>query len=321
MPMKFAAILLFALMSVPAFAQKKVKKAGPLTEEAVAALHAYEDTLGVLSYAMVNDSIEIERFAAAHRLITLLVQALKTPNSFQYRFDRLKSISILSPPDSSFRIFSWQLFVNDSTYRYYGAIQMNRPELLLYPLRDKSFEMDRLPTHDILEPDRWYGAVYYNLRAFDMRGGGTHYLLMGFDAVNFFNRRKIMDVLYFDEEGKPHFGAPVFDRGDAPGFESGEMRIILEYSAEASVRLNWDEQYQVVLFDHLIPVPSPHYAGMTNVPDGSYEAFQFTKGRWKYIPKIFNDVNEEVPMPEPILDSRKDKDILGKSKKKKGKTP
>jgi hypothetical protein len=51
-------------------------------------------------------------------------------------------MSILSPPDSSFRIFTWQLFVNDSTYRHYGAIQMNQKELKLFALRDKSFEMD-----------------------------------------------------------------------------------------------------------------------------------------------------------------------------------
>lgn len=321
MPMKFAIILLFGLMTAPIFAQKNKKTAGPLTPEAITSMHAFEDTLGVLSFAMVNDSIEVERFGAAHRLISMLVEALKTENSFNYPFDRLKSISILAPPDSSFRIFSWQLFVNDSTYRYYGAIQMNRPQLLLYPLRDKSAEIEHLPTHEVLTPDQWYGSVFYNIRSFDMHGGGTHYLLFGFDAVDFFNRRKILDVLYFDDEGKPFFGAPVFDRGDAPGFTAGETRIILEYTAEASVRLNWDEQYQVILFDHLLPIPSPYYNGMTHVPDGSYEAFQFSKGRWKYIPKIFNDVNLEVPMPEPILDSRKDKDILGKNKKKKGKTP
>lgn len=318
LPVKFATIFLLGLLSTPIFAQKNKKTAGSLTAEAMVSMRVFEDTLGVLSYAMVNDSIEIERFGAAHRLITLLVEALKTENSFNYPFDRLRSMSIVSPPDSSFRIFSWQLFVNDSTYRYYGAIQMNKPELLLYPLRDKSPDLKRVPNQDVLTPDQWYGSVYYNLREFELRGGQKQYLVFGFDAVDFFNRRKILDVLFFDPEGKPFFGAPVFDRGDATGFSEGETRIILEYSAAASVRLNWDEQYQVVLFDHLIAVPSPHHDEMTYVPDGSYEAFQFTKGRWKYIPKIFNDINEEVPVPEPILESRKNKDILGKSKKKGG---
>jgi hypothetical protein len=70
-----------------------------------------------------------------------------------------------------------------------------------------------------------------------------------------------------------------------------------------------------VLFDHLIPFPSPFGRGMTAVPDGSYDALQLEKGRWKYIDKVFNDSQKDVPMPEPILDGRKGKDISGKSKK------
>ncbi|MBP6825445.1 MAG: hypothetical protein KA165_02700 [Saprospiraceae bacterium] len=294
-------------------AQSTNKNAGKLTSAAFERIKTGEDTLALLAYAVVNDSIEKERFAACRALIPALVRTLKVENSFRYQFDRLKSVSILAPPDSSFRVFTWQLFVNDSTYRYYGAIQMNSGELKLFPFIDRSFEFEDRPVSEQLAPDRWYGALYYNIRQFDTKEG-RKYLLFGFDAYEFFNKRKVIEVLSFDKTGKPVFGAPVFDRTDA---KVAEHRLLLEYSAEASVRVNWDEQYQMVLFDHLITVPSPFGRGFTNVPDGSYDGLRFEKGRWKYIDKVFNDVMSEAPFPEPVLDNRKDKDLMGREKKKK----
>jgi len=310
---KTFAFLLILLAATGAQAQSKNRKTEKLSPEALERLRIGEDTLALLAYAVVNDSIEQERFATCRALIQTLVRTLKVENSFQYQFARLKSVSILAPPDSSFRIFTWQLFVNDSTYRYYGAIQMNSRELQLFPLIDRSADMDERPVSEQLQHDRWYGALYYNLRQFDTKQG-PRYLLFGYDAYAFFEKRKIIEVLSFDGGGKPVFGAPVFDRPDA---KTVEHRLLFEYSAEASVRVNWDEQYQMVLFDHLIPWPSPFGRGISFVPDGSYDGLKLEKGRWKYITKVFNDVMEEAPRPEPVLDSRQDKDILGKDKKRK----
>ena len=312
----FSALLAFLAFfpDNPLFAQKK-QPAVVLPEAAITQLKQMEDTLAILAFAVVNDSIEQERFAACKVLITTLVRALKTENSFYYPFERLKSISIMSPPDSSFRIFTWQLFVNDSTYRYYGTIQMRQQSLKLFPLRDKSYEMEVPPVYEQLTPDNWYGVLYYGIRQFDTREG-RKYLLFGYDALDFFQRRKIIDVLAFDKQGTPVFGAPVFNREQLkPGPK--EQRLVFDYSAEASARVNWDEQYKMVIFDHLIPLPSPFGRGMTAVPDGSYDGLRFEKGRWKFIEKVFNDSQDEVPFPAPVLEDRKGKDIIGKEKRKK----
>jgi hypothetical protein len=307
-------VILFCL-SMAASAQK-TKPAGVLTPENAARIHEIEDTLGILGFVVVNDSIEQERFAACRQLITTLVRALKVENSFRYPFDRLRSISIMAPPDSSFRIFTWQLFVNDSTYRHYGAIQMNQKELKLFALRDKSFEMDNpAPVREVLSPDRWYGSVYYGIREFDTREG-KKYLLLGFDAFEFYQRRKVIDVLSFDSKtGAPVFGASVFGK-DRPE----DRRLIFEYSAEASVRVNWDEQYQLILFDHLIEYPSPFGRGITHVPDGSYDALKQEKGGWSFVEHVFrDDFQETPPFPSPVLDARKEKDIMGRARGKKNK--
>ena len=240
-------------------AQNKPKPSKKLSAESVERIHAAEDTLAILAYAVVNDSIEQERFAACRSLITALVRTLKVENSYKYRFERLRSISILAPPDSSFRIFTWQLYVNDSTYRYYGAIQRNQRDLKLFPLIDRSEEMDELPVYDAISPDKWYGSLYYALRQFDTREG-RKYLLMGYDAHTFFERRKVVDVLSFGKDGVPVFGAYVFAAADKEKTTipiEKFQRLFLEYSAEATVKLNGDDQYKMLMMDHMATAESP----------------------------------------------------------------
>jgi hypothetical protein len=310
-------LFLLVGFSFPIRAQSIKKEVVTLSAENASLLHTIEDSLGVLAYAIVNDSIEKERFAACKVFITQLKTALKVPGSFLYPFSRLQSISIQTPPDSTFRVFSWQLFVNDSTYRYYGAIQTRKQALELFPLIDRSDDIkdDSLLNYSIA-PEKWYGALYYNLRAFPTKSG-TKYLLFGFDAYSFFDKRKVIDVLDFDTNGKPRFGAPVFKFPDSKKDLEGAHRLLLEYSADASVKCNWDEQYEMILFDHLLDFPSPYGRGLTRVPDGSYDGLKFEKGYWKYIDKVFNDFQEEAPTPVPVQEARKGKNILGKETMKK----
>jgi hypothetical protein len=305
-----ALAVFFLAFSAPALAQP----GNPgYSEEDALYLKTMEDTLALLAYAIVNDSMQEMRFAATQKFIPSLVQALKVPNSFAHPFKRLQTISIQYPADSSFRVFTWQLYVDENDYRYYGAIQMNSPELKLFPLIDRSGEMPLLTEQEILKPERWYGSLCYRLYQFDAPEG-RHYLYFGFDAKEFYSRRKLMDVLYF-EQGEPRFGAPVFVDSLQGGGVHTRNRIILDYYAEASVKLSYDDALGMVIFDNLIDIPGPE--GPIRVPDGSYVGYQLGQGRWVRIEKVFDHVYETAPRPEPVLDARKDRDILGKEAKKK----
>ena len=273
-------------------------------------LDAYEDTLALLSFAVLHDSIAENRFAACHQLIPKLVKALQISNSFHYPFERVQSISIMYPPDSSFRIFTWQLYVDVDEYRYFGALQMNTPELKLFPLVDRSADL-QLIDYDVLTADNWYGALYYKIHPFDTPEG-PKYLLFGFDGYQFFNKRKLIDVLSFDEKGAPSFGAPVFTKSGEESSGLNKHRIILEYSAETTIRLNYDDQLGIVIFDHLLPRKSLiKEQGNTFLPDGSYEGYQLENGKWVHVEKVFDQVLDAPPFPQPVLDQRKDKDIFG----------
>ncbi|HMO40453.1 MAG TPA: hypothetical protein PKC76_17315 [Saprospiraceae bacterium] len=302
----FATLIALLLIASAAWAQKK--NAPRIAPNDLEALHTWEDTLTILSYAVVNDSLAENRFAACRTMIPLLVKALKTEHSFQYPFERLKSVSIQYPQDSSFRIFTWQLYVSEDDYRYYGAIQMNTPELKLFPLIDRSANVADLE-QDELSPDQWYGSVYYNLR--ECKGPqGKYYLLFGFDGLEFFRKRKLVDVLHFRSDGQPVFGAPVFVHQEKGKPTTTKKRVFIEYSAAVSVRFNYDEALELLIFDHLIPLSGQHGEGMVMVPDGSYQAYTFQKGLWYYQPRVLHEILDEAPRPYPVLDQR-DKDIFG----------
>ncbi|MCH8330512.1 MAG: hypothetical protein IH946_03885, partial [Bacteroidetes bacterium] len=87
-------------------------------------LRAHEDTLQVLGDSIINGSADSVRAMASYMFIKQLATCLRIDSSFFYPFDSVKrSVSIIYPKDSSFRIFSWQ--VNQKgTFRFYGAIQL-----------------------------------------------------------------------------------------------------------------------------------------------------------------------------------------------------
>ena len=307
MKVVFLSVLFGILFSAAASGQKPV-----IAEKDLAQLKEWEDTIALLSFAIINDSFPENRFGATKKLIPTLVQALKTPNSFHYPFSRVQSISIQYPEDSTFRIFTWQLYVDVDEYRYYGAIQMNSGDLNLFPLVDRSFDVQEVE-YEVLPPEKWYGALYYGIKPFDSPQG-RKYLLFGYDAFSLFNKRKVIDVLSFSQ-GKPQFGAPVFYTQEKEGGLIIRNRMLFEYAAEAAIKCNFDPVLEMVVVDHLQEVGGLYEGqAVSKIPDGTYEAFQLTDGVWKNIPMLENQLMDEPPRPFPILEGGDGVDILGRKK-------
>src|SRR5687767_3136403 len=87
-------------------------------------LRKKEDSLKVLAMQIIQGRTSTERFAADSQFTRMFVRALKIKNSILYPFDSLLTISKLSPSDSSFKIFTWHMVINDNVVRQHGAIQM-----------------------------------------------------------------------------------------------------------------------------------------------------------------------------------------------------
>lgn len=320
--MKTIVLLLFSLMSLSAFAQVDSVEVVPREETPLALA---EDTLKELVKTMMTNRDVDARTAAADSFVEGLFQTLEIEESFDYSFDSLRNISQLYPADSTFRIMTWQLYVDKNEYKYFGIIQHKgnaqkgwSPKVTL--LEDYSGRMRRVE-EKTLSANNWYGALYYNIKPFKTKEG-IKYALFGYDAYRFFEKRKLMEILSFDKDREPVFGAPVIQyvikKKDTPPRVVVYNRFLLQYSAEASASINFKEDEDMVLFDHLIAISSnfPDIPYVL-VPDGSYEGLKLKKGMWEYVEKVYDHALEDgqAPRPAPVFgEKNKGKDILGRNK-------
>ncbi|MBC6995170.1 hypothetical protein QWY85_05570 [Neolewinella lacunae] len=272
-------------------------QSGKLKPADLERLVAAEAELRSLAYVMATDSSEEKRYTACKALITGLVEALKTPNSYQYDFPNLEGVKILADPNNSFRLFTWELFINSDEYRHFGAVQRNRKELDLTPLIDRGDALRENPENVQLPADRWLGYVAYNIMPGGTYAGQDYYFVFGYDRYETYRRRKVLDVLSFNAAGKPVFGLPVFVTYTPEGLLLADrQRLILEYAAESTVTLRFDPDLGNVVYENLILVPGGNNEGPVFLPDGSYHALEYGEdGRWTEVDKIFTHTYEEAP--------------------------
>ncbi len=269
-------------------------------------LTAMQDSLRLLSDKFTLDTLLESRKKACYAFIPKFVSALKFNNSFYYPFDTLETVSKVYAPDSSFRIFTWQLALPKGHYRYYGVIQMRSSKVKIYPLHDLSDTMPYQPQLTTTN-DNWYGALYYNAiqQTVDKK---PVYSLFGYEASDIITRRKVVEILTFDKTGKPKFGAPLFhfkyDSSHAKMLDTLN-RFFIEYKYNAPTVLNYDKQMQMIVFDHVAP-PNEKAKGATfsYVPDGTYEGFNWQNNHWQWVEKVFTfsiDENDNPPVPVPLF--------------------
>lgn len=311
--MKRVLSLIFCISVLCASAQKPKTYAAPtviekgrtISDANLRFLALKEDSLKQLGSKFTTDTVLDNRRKACFDFIPKFVSALKTDNSFYYPFDSLETVSKIYSPDSSFRIFTWQLVLPQGHFRYYGVIQMRSTKLKIFPLFDHS---DTMTYHSqkVLPADNWYGALYYNIIQ-NKSDKVTYYTLFGFEAADIVTRRKVVDVLTFDESGKPQFGAPIFyfkmeeDTFRYKKFDT-LTRFFIEYNYKAPTVLNYDVQLEMIVFDHVTPpVDKARGATFTYVPDGTYEGFKWGNGHWNWVEKVFTfAINEDNNPPVPV---------------------
>jgi hypothetical protein len=267
-------------------------------------LEKKEDSLKSIALQIIQGRNSEDRFTADSLFTRMFVRALKSKGSFNYPFDSLITISKLTSPDKTFKIFTWQLVVNDNVVRQHGAIQMNTSDgsLQLFPLIDKSGSIKNV-SDTIANNFGWVGAVYYKIiqkKAF----GKDFYTLLGYDENNLSSDRKIIEVLTFNE-GKPIFGGGYFSFPDNSINKRGFARYIMEYKKNASPRLTYDPDLDMIVYEHMISETGEPNKKYTYVGDGDYEGLKWVDGKWVHIQKIFSQVTPEgkEPVPLPIRDA------------------
>jgi len=258
-----------------------------------------ENLLQPLSDQIVNASDQGERTEACNAFVPMLVSALRIKGSFSFPFDSLKTISILYPRDSSFRIFTWQLSRGRGDNVYFGAIQIRTKDgkLKLFPLLDYSGITEHF-ADTITSNLKWMGALYYNMVEKTYRGK-KYYTLFGFNGNGLLFVRKLLEVLTF-LHGKPVFGAPVFSYASNSHPRIRHNRFILQYKWNGDARLNYDPGMHMIIYDHLVSLSNEPWKVYTLVPDGTYEAFRWENGVWQHFSNPFGGPAKKVSVPKPL---------------------
>lgn len=274
-------------------------------------LQQKEDSLRFFSRKIINDIQASDRFRADSNFIRLLMRTLKTPYSFYYPFDSLQTISVLYSPDSSFRIFTWQFMKDDNYFRQRGMIQMNTPngEFLRHPLYDMSEFTDK-PNDSTRTAKNWIGAIYYKIIQKEYQNK-KFYTLIGYDDHNIRSTKKWIDVLQFTPNGEPVFGTAAFFSFREDSIRKPDQpRFNLEYKKDARARLMYDEEMDMIIYDHLISEVNEPSKKYTLIPDGDYEGFKWSKGQWIHVDKVFTFQlkDGEAPIEDPLYNDSGDAD-------------
>lgn len=252
----------------------------------------YEDTLRMYGDTLINSQEKDNRTIASYRIIKTLTKALKIKNSYYYQWDSLLPWKIVQPEDAAFKIFTWYVRSDEDMYKFFGTIQVKSDTLKMFPLIDYSEFTDHQEDINV-DNNNWIGCLYYGLKTVKS-GKKTYYTLFGWDGNNAGSNKKVMEIFSFNKQGKPRFGAPIIQ------MENGKIlnRFILEFSKEASASLNWNPDEKKIVYDHIAPNGDALEGFFANyVPDGTYEGFEWKKGKWRHVENIAYEkrVDGDVP--------------------------
>jgi hypothetical protein len=245
-------------------------------------LRQREDSLYVLLNNLRESETNKELFASNTLFKDYLHETITNENAFSYRFHTLTTLGSIYSPDSSLRIFTWNIELEDFSQKYFCYImhlndRTNSFDII--ELVDNSMMIPARPT-EVLAANEWYGALYYKIIP-KKKGSKMYYTLLGYDANNTMSNIKLIDVLYFT--GKTaKLGYPFFKTK-----EETLKRVFFEHSEKAYMSLKYEEQYDRVIYDHLSP-ETPSMTGYYSyyVPDFSYDAFVYHKDKWVLVEDV-----------------------------------
>lgn len=261
---------------------------------------------------MVNATVAEHRIKAADLFQEQFELMLNTPDSYVHTFESLKWISQLTAEDNKFRIFSWIVADENMISKTYGYLQFADGKIII--LNDTG-EMNTDLEYEQTSNVDWFGAIYYHIMPF-VSYGQTDYILFGYRQISKFDKVKVLEVLSIEED-QVTFGKELFIKEIENERDDIKTRILLTYSADANVTLNYNASMGMIVYDNLIPrMGRIEGQGPTQLPDGSFIGYKQEEDKWIYVDKIFNHISNEAPRPMPVLGSDAETNIFGQSKTK-----
>jgi hypothetical protein len=277
--MRIHLFLIFLLLNIHSLsAQTDLKK----MEERIFSFYdrSLKDSVGLV-IKECNDSV-----------VSLLKSALTNPLSYTYPFSSLPKIGIISSPDNAFRMFNWNYYDREGICRYCmliqcdpgkadhcnviafqqtGSLRINQSEFIKFNFKE------------------WYGALYYSIIPQKLNSI-SYYILLGFLPKDDLTNQKVIELMYFDEEGCPVLGMPLISI-----LGKTYCRYIFEFNERVSMTLHYDEKTSMIVFDHLAP-NGPQNEGNFSCygPDGTYDGLLYDEKFWHIVSKVVGKNTKQI---------------------------
>jgi hypothetical protein len=239
-------------------------------------LHKAERFLNIRFDSLAYAENDFRREAINQTIMKKFRSLLRHESAFNYPFDSVSHVGIIRSADQKVKIYNWNVPYEGGYHVYHCFIQYRtKDSLMTFELKDCSEQIES-PEKKVLHKDKWFGALYYTIIPKKGRFGETCYTLLGYDPNNYLTNRKIIDVLHFNKDHQPVFGADIFKNQ-----RSVSKRVVFEYSEFATMTLQYDEQKDMIVYDHLAP-SHPKYEGQYEFygPDFSYDGLKYEQGIW-----------------------------------------
>lgn len=199
---------------------------------------------------------------------------LKSNSPKNFDFKRIKHLGVLESPDNTFTFYLFDIKYKDGTFMHFGFIQQpNGVGFTVTRLVDKREDIQK-PNEDILTPENWYGALYYQIVP-TKSNGKSYYTLLGTSFNDLFTSKKVIEVMEISDNGIV-FGAPIFFDG-----RRNASRVVFEHSARYLMTLRYMPERKAIVFDHLAPSEANAANDLQFYgPDGSQDGFILENGIW-----------------------------------------
>lgn len=233
-----------------------------------------ESMLQDLFVQLYSDSLsDVEQVLTT--ILDVMPDALSAEGAMEFPWSGLNRIGVISSDDGLIRFFTWHVMDDRDHYRYFGFVQvaMKKENFKLFTLHDNG-QSQRKVTRLDQSTENWYGKLYYSIITSSYKRK-TYYTLLGMDFNDTRSTIKTIEILDL-QRNQPRFLKELFFDGQAK-----HDRLVLEYSAQVAMSVRYEQDLDMITFDHLVPF-HPIYENNYEFygPDGSFNGLKFEDGTW-----------------------------------------
>jgi len=241
------------------------------------------DTLRQMFDKLYSVQTDSEKDQLNLAIMDFFTGILESPASIDVSLDTLDKIGKLVSDDERILVVTWNIPYIDGMHAYFGLLQYrdkNKEVLKVQKLQYTGFPRE-IPETKTLEPENWYGALYYSIVTTEYRKE-VFYTLLGYDFHTPLTNRKIIDVIKVNDNLQFKFGYPVF-------LVNGKVRnrMVFKYAQDIVMNVKFNENMDMIVYDHLVPLrPSLQGEFEFYGPDGTFDGLKFDDGKWKHYPDV-----------------------------------